>query len=77
MVKTNVSAQGEGRYQESLELAKSTLKLVENASDDDVQNKPELIASLNSSIGNAYLEMNKLNQALDFHQRDLDIAREQ
>ncbi|XP_052813789.1 outer dynein arm-docking complex subunit 4-like isoform X4 [Mya arenaria] len=69
-------AQSEGRYQESLELAKNTLKLVENASEEDIQNKPELIASLNSSIGNAYLELNKLNQSMDYHQRDLDIARE-
>ncbi|XP_052237350.1 outer dynein arm-docking complex subunit 4-like [Dreissena polymorpha] len=69
-------AQNEGKYQESLDLAKKTLKLVENASDEEVQNKPELIASLNSSIGNAYLEMNKLNQAMEFHHRDLDIARE-
>lgn len=69
-------AQTEGRYQESLEKAKNTLKIVENSSDDEIQNKPELIASLNSSIGNAYLELGKLNQAMDYHQRDLDIARD-
>ncbi|XP_060553247.1 outer dynein arm-docking complex subunit 4-like isoform X7 [Ruditapes philippinarum] len=69
-------AQSEGRYQESLEKAKSTLKIVENASDDDIQNKPELLASLYSSIGNACLELGKLNQSMDYHNKDLDIARE-
>lgn len=70
------TAQAEGRYQDSMEKAKNALKLVENSSDEDIQNKPELIASLNSSLGNAYLELGKLHQAMDYHQRDLDIARE-
>ncbi|KAL4217492.1 hypothetical protein ACF0H5_023941 [Mactra antiquata] len=69
-------AQSEGRYQDSLELAKKTLKMVEADNNDEIQNKEELRASLNSSIGNAYLELGKLNQALDYHNRDLDIARD-
>ena len=69
-------AQTEGRYQESLDKAKHSLKLVENSSDDEIQNKPELIASIHSSIGNAYLELGKTNQAMDHHERDLDIARD-
>lgn len=50
--------------------------MVENASDEEIQNKPELIASLYSSIGNAYLELNKTEKAMEFHQKDLDLARE-
>ncbi|XP_053386102.1 outer dynein arm-docking complex subunit 4-like isoform X4 [Mercenaria mercenaria] len=69
-------AQTQGKHQESLEKAKNTLTIVQNASDDEIQNKPELMASLYSSIGNCYLELNKLNQAMDYHNRDLDIARE-
>lgn len=69
-------AQTAERYQESLDKARHTLKLVENSSDDEIQNKPELIASLHSSIGNAYLELGKINQAMDHHEKDLDIARE-
>ena len=50
--------------------------MVENASDDDIANRAELCASLYSSIGNAYLELGKMNQAMDYHNRDLDIARD-
>lgn len=50
--------------------------MVENASDEEIQNKPELIASLYSSIGNAYLELSKTEKAMEFHQKDLDLARE-
>ena len=70
-------AQTEGRYQDSYDKAKSTLKLVENASDDELQNRAELIASLYSSMGNASLEMGKVNLAMDYHIKDLDISREQ
>lgn len=72
----SLTAQTDGRYEDSLEKAKNTLKLVDNASDDEIQNKAELKASLHSSIGNAYLELGKTNQAMDHHLIDLDLARE-
>ena len=73
----STTAQQDGRYEESLDKAKATLKLVENCPDDEIQNKPELIASLHSSLGNAYLELGKTNQAMDHHEIDYDLAREQ
>ena len=74
---SDFTAMQEGRYQDSLDKAKATLKIVETASDTDIQNKAELTASLHSSMGNAYLEMGKLQQALDHHEEDLRIAKEQ
>ena len=71
-----LTAQQEGRYEDSLDKAKATLKLVDNCPEDEIQNKYELIASLHSSLGNAYLELGKTNQAMDHHEIDYDLARE-
>jgi hypothetical protein len=45
-------------------------------SSDELQNRAEIMATLYSSIGNAYLEMNNFNKAMDYHERDLEIAKE-
>lgn len=70
------SAHSDGRYDDCLKKARETMKMVERAPDDKIQNKPELLASLNSSMGNAYLEKDNTEKALEYHQRDLDIAME-
>ena len=62
------------RYEDSLSKAKKTLKIVENMSDDQLQNKAELLANLHSQMGNAYLEMGKYSLALEHHEEDLRIS---
>ncbi|BFZ01390.1 hypothetical protein BsWGS_04429 [Bradybaena similaris] len=69
-------AQSEGRYSDSLEKCKHTMKKVEDLPEGSLKNKPDVVASLYSSMGNAYLEMNKFSQALKFHTKDLNIARD-
>ena len=49
---------------------------MQNMSSDELQNRAEIMATLYSSIGNAYLEMKNFNKAMDYHERDLEIAKE-
>lgn len=73
----NVSSdQTKERYEESLQKAKKTLKTVESMSDDQLQNKAEILANLHSQIGNAHLELGKHNESLKHHEEDLRIAKE-
>ncbi|CAL1526419.1 unnamed protein product [Lymnaea stagnalis] len=69
-------AQSQGRYQESLDKCKHTLKRVDNMPEGSLKNKPDVIANLYSSMGNAYLEMGKYSQALEYHNKDLNIAKD-
>ncbi|GFS07544.1 tetratricopeptide repeat protein 25 [Elysia marginata] len=69
-------AQSQGQYQESLDKCRHTLKRVEGMPEGSLKNKPDVLANLHSSMGNAYLEMGKFQKALSCHNRDLDIARD-
>ncbi|RUS85830.1 hypothetical protein EGW08_006382 [Elysia chlorotica] len=69
-------AQSQGHYQESLDKCRHTLKRVEEMPEGSLKNKPDVLANLHSSMGNAYLEMGKFQKALSCHNRDLDIARD-
>lgn len=69
-------AQSQGQYQESLDKCRHTLKRVEDMPEGSLKNKPDVLANLHSSMGNAYLEMGKFQKALGCHNRDLDIARD-
>lgn len=68
--------QSEGKYEQSLKKAQKVLKQVEGMSSDELQNRAEIMATLYSSIGNAYLEMNNFNRAMEYHERDLELAKE-
>ncbi|XP_062614020.1 outer dynein arm-docking complex subunit 4-like isoform X6 [Saccostrea cucullata] len=68
--------QSKERYEESLQKAKKTLKTVENMSEDQLQNKAEILANIHSQIGNAYLELGKYNESLKHHEEDLRLAKE-
>jgi len=50
------------------------LEFIEPLSKEKVSEKDELKATINSNIGNAYLEMNKYEQAIKAHQKDLEIS---
>ena len=68
------SAQVQGEYERSLKLARKVLRDIENWTDDDLHNKPEMVATLHSSMGNAYLELGQYEKALKEHNKDLEIA---
>lgn len=44
--------------------------------EESLKNKPSVLANLYSAMGNAYLEQGKYTQALDWHNKDLDLAKE-
>lgn len=66
----------DGHAKEALKQAQKVLKMVETWDEEDVPDKKELIANLHSCIGNAYLDLNKMPDALHHHQKDLGISKE-
>lgn len=54
--------------------SKKLLEFIEPLSKEKVSEKDELKSTINSNIGNAYLEMNKYEQAIKAHQKDLEIS---
>jgi len=69
-------AQSQGKFEESLDKSKKTLKRVEEMPEDSLKNKSEVIANLYSCMGNAYLELNMYADALNCHKKDLNIAKD-
>ena len=69
-----ILAQAEGKHEQSLKQAKKVLKEVEKWSDDDIHNRPEVVANIHSCIGNSYLEMGEYQKALDHHTIDHEIS---
>ena len=72
----STSAQADGKHEHALKHAKKVLKEVEKWSDDDVPNRPEVVANLHSCIGNSYLEMGEYQKALDHHTVDQEISNQ-
>ncbi|XP_071481076.1 outer dynein arm-docking complex subunit 4-like [Diadema antillarum] len=70
------AALADGRPRDALRQAQKVLRNVEGWSQDDVPEKQEFIANLHSCIGNAYLDMGKMPDAQQNHQRDLDISKD-
>ncbi|NXN43123.1 TTC25 protein, partial [Rhinoptilus africanus] len=62
--------------EESCKKAERVLKTIQGWSEDEVPNKNELIGNLYSCIGNAQLEMGRLEAALQSHKMDLECARQ-
>ena len=71
-----MTAQADGKFEQSLKQAKKVLKEVEKWSDDEVTNRPEVVANLHSCIGNSYLEMGEYQKSLDHHTVDSEIANQ-
>ena len=53
------------------------MKEVDKLSDDDLQNRPEVVASLHSCLGNAHLELGQYSKALEHHCKDQEIGNQQ
>ncbi|KGL87514.1 Tetratricopeptide repeat protein 25, partial [Charadrius vociferus] len=62
--------------EESCKKAERVLKTIQGWSEDEVPNKNELIGNLYSCIGNAQLEMGRMEAALQSHKMDLEFARQ-
>ncbi|NXY78237.1 TTC25 protein, partial [Glareola pratincola] len=65
-----------GAPEESCKKAEHVLKTIQGWSDDEVPNKNELMGNLYSCIGNAQLEMGRLEAALQSHKMDLECGRQ-
>ncbi|XP_071822236.1 outer dynein arm-docking complex subunit 4-like isoform X2 [Apostichopus japonicus] len=70
------AAMADGRAKKALKQAQKVLKMVEGWDEGDVPDKQELIANLHSCIGNAYLDLNKMPDALHHHQKDLELSKQ-
>lgn len=66
--------QTNGKYQESLNKSNKLLLYVNKTSDTQVTDKKSIEANIYSNIGNAHLEMGNYQDALQAHQKDLDIS---
>ncbi|WAR06265.1 TTC25-like protein [Mya arenaria] len=64
----------EGRYTEALRRSEKCMATVQKFSEEDVPNKTEVIANLNSCLGNAYLELGDYGKSLASHEMDLQIG---
>ena len=62
------------KYIETLDKSKKLLEYLEPLTKSKIPEKEELIATINSNMGNAYLEISKYDSAITAHQKDLDIS---
>ena len=67
----------DGNYEQSLESAQEILTLVESYSDEDIPNRPELLAQLHGKIGAAHLQIGNKEQALGHHKDALKLVNSQ
>ena len=65
-----------GDAESSLQQAQKVMKLVQDLGDSELLSKQELVASLHSCIGNAYLEIGEAEKALHHHLQDLKTAED-
>jgi len=65
-----------GDVEKTLRIGLKLLKTVENSTEDELSNKVEVMATIHSCIGNAYLEMDVIPKSLKHHQIDLQLSRQ-
>jgi hypothetical protein len=68
--------QTNGKHAESLDKSNKLLAYVNPLNSKQLTGKQEIIANIQSNIGNAHLEMGHYDLALKAHQKDLDISKE-
>lgn len=69
-----LKVQTNGKYQESLNKSNKLMAYVNKTSESQIADKKSIEANIYSNIGNAYLEMGNYQEALQAHQKDLDIS---
>lgn len=65
-----------GNAKAGLTKAEELLKIVHGWSEKEVPNKKEVLGSLHSCIGNAFIDLDNMDKALAHHQKDLELAKE-
>jgi hypothetical protein len=65
-----------GKYAESLDKSNKLMNYTNKQSESQVPEKKEVTSHIYSNIGNAHLEMGKYAQALEAHNKDLEISKE-
>lgn len=68
--------QTKGNYKASLASSNKLLNYVKPLNKKQLSGKDEIIANINSNIGNAYLEMGRYDLAIPAHEKDLEISKE-
>lgn len=68
------AALADNRPRDALRQAQKVLRNVESWSENDVPEKQDFIANLHSCLGNAYLDLGKMPDAEQNHQKDLDLS---
>ena len=71
-----ILALADGRPKDALKQSQRTLKTVNSWKEDEVQDKAEFVANLNSCMGNAYLDLGEMRKAEDYHKKDLTISKD-
>ncbi|MEE6512725.1 hypothetical protein FKM82_019915 [Ascaphus truei] len=66
-----------GKAEESCKKAQQVLKNIQGWTGKGVSTKDELVGNLYSCIGNAQMDMGQMEGALQSHEKDLEIAKEQ
>jgi hypothetical protein len=67
--------QNNGKYNESLHKCEGLILFVNKQSNKSSTEKSRIISNIYSNMGNAYLELGKYDQALQMHNKDLDLSR--
>uniref|UniRef100_A0AAY4CRB7 Outer dynein arm-docking complex subunit 4 n=1 Tax=Denticeps clupeoides TaxID=299321 RepID=A0AAY4CRB7_9TELE len=60
----------------SLKKAREVLKKVQGFSEGDLPQKSEVLGSIYSCIGNALMDLGQMDEALENHQKDLELAEQ-
>jgi tetratricopeptide (TPR) repeat protein len=74
--KITILVQTAGKYAESLDKSNKLMNYANKQNESQVPEKKEVTSHIYSNIGNANLEMGKYAQALEAHNKDLDISKE-
>jgi hypothetical protein len=70
--------QAEGKYDESVRKAEDVLRrLGRKLGAETEAARPELLSTVYSLLGNAHLELQHCDQALEYHEKDLRLAKTQ
>ncbi|KAG9350118.1 hypothetical protein JZ751_026471 [Albula glossodonta] len=70
------SSMATGNVMGSLKKAQHVLKAVQRWSEEAVPNKAEMLGNLHSCIGNALIDLEDMDGALENYKKDLDLARQ-
>ncbi|XP_051571539.1 outer dynein arm-docking complex subunit 4 isoform X2 [Myxocyprinus asiaticus] len=65
-----------GNAESSLKKARELMKTVQGWTEEVLPNKREVLGNLHSCIGNALMDLGKMDKALNHHEKDLELAKQ-